>query len=182
MSNNNNYNNQDYRYQQQQGYPSSNQATYQKPAQQYSGQPGFSQQSRPKSPPVKQFANQQQFYDGSIPIPAQQNTFNTAPVANNSFQYQSDYTSQTIPTQYSNNNGNNYNGNSNQQSFNGSGAQSFNQRGINPNPNQSQQPQFYGQDYLNEFQNSATGQLGMQLGTQAFNTAQEKISSNVIID
>ena len=33
--------------------------------------------------------------------------------------------------------------------------------------------------YINEFQSSATGQIGMQLGTQALSTAKQHISSNV---
>jgi hypothetical protein len=41
------------------------------------------------------------------------------------------------------------------------------------------QPNFPGNDYLRNFQSSAAGQIGMQLGTQALNDAQERISSNV---
>ncbi|KAJ3047450.1 hypothetical protein HK097_011520, partial [Rhizophlyctis rosea] len=40
-------------------------------------------------------------------------------------------------------------------------------------------PNFFGQDFINDFQGSAAGQLGMQLGTKAFAQVQENVNQNL---
>ena len=162
-------------------YPAANgQSQYQRqnpPQQSYDANYGH-QQSRQYVQP-NQYAGQQS-YDGSIPISSSQFTQYTpntsSAVYNDPYQHQ-DYQAQAIQSHYS----------QNTQMNTGSMTQSSQNYHANPTQtshrsvklNQSQVQQSFGQDYFNEFQNSATGQLGMQLGTQAFNSAQEKISSNV---
>ena len=56
-----------------------------------------------------------------------------------------------------------------------------NNTSFNQNPYQPNKPSIGVDQYFNEFQSSATGQIGMQLGTQAISTAKQHISSNVFI-
>ncbi|RKO84187.1 hypothetical protein BDK51DRAFT_17655 [Blyttiomyces helicus] len=50
---------------------------------------------------------------------------------------------------------------------------------MNQPPPQQQQQQQFGMDFINEFQGSAAGQLGMQFGSRAFQHAQENINQNL---
>lgn len=60
-------------------------------------------------------------------------------------------------------------------------AATANNTSFNQNPYQPNKPSIGVDQYFNEFQSSATGQIGMQLGTQAISTAKQHISSNVLI-